>query len=116
MAYRVLSEEPSMRAYGNWSLTLAGLFNSRIREVKEVLYQFRDPFVMDTSKFEDAFEDPVRSGEVRGHSEAACVYQLRSLSALILAAHHRDAASSRIEPPQCHVCQPPGPDPTDNGR
>ena len=62
MAYRALGEKPSMRAYGNWSLTLAGLFNSRIREVKEVLYQFRDPFVVDTSKFEDAFEDPVPLG------------------------------------------------------
>lgn len=53
--YEVLGETPKMRAYGYWSLTLAGLFNSQVREVKEVLYQFRDPFVMDASKFEDAF-------------------------------------------------------------
>ena len=55
MVYRTLGEEPSMRAYGYWSLTLAGLFDVQVREVKEVLYQFQDPFVMDTSKFEDAF-------------------------------------------------------------
>jgi nucleoside-diphosphate-sugar epimerase len=48
-------QEPSMRAYGSWSLTLAGLFDVQVREVKEVLYQFREPFVMDTSKFENAF-------------------------------------------------------------
>lgn len=50
-----VGQEPSMRAYGYWSLTLAGLFDAQVREVKEVLYQFREPFVMDTSKFEEAF-------------------------------------------------------------
>lgn len=34
---------------------LAGFFDSQVREVKEVPYQFRNPFVMNTSKFEDAF-------------------------------------------------------------
>jgi len=46
---------PSMRTYGYWMLTLAGLFDAQIWEAREVLYQFRDPFVMDTSKFEAAF-------------------------------------------------------------
>lgn len=59
MVYDELGEKPTMRAYGYWSLTLAGFFNSQVREVKEVLYQFRDPFVMDTSKFEEAFGGPV---------------------------------------------------------
>jgi len=53
--YEAFGEAPRMRAYGYWSLTLAGLFDARVREVKEVLYQFQDPFVMDTSKFEKAF-------------------------------------------------------------
>ena len=44
-----------MRAYGYWSLTFAGLFDAQVREVRELLYQFQDPFVMDTSKFDDAF-------------------------------------------------------------
>jgi nucleoside-diphosphate-sugar epimerase len=44
-----------MRAYGYWMLTLAGLFDAQIWEAREVLYQFRAPFVMDTSKFEAAF-------------------------------------------------------------
>jgi len=55
MVYEETEETPSMRAYGYWSLTFAGLFDSQIREAKEILYQFRDPFVMDTSKFEHAF-------------------------------------------------------------
>jgi nucleoside-diphosphate-sugar epimerase len=53
--YEELGEEPRMRAYGYWSLTLVGFLNSQVREVREVLYQFRDPFLMDTSKFEEAF-------------------------------------------------------------
>jgi len=59
MVFEALGEAPRMRAYGYWSLSLAGLFDSQVREVKEVLYQFREPFMMDTSKFEAAFEDLV---------------------------------------------------------
>jgi hypothetical protein len=46
-------------------LTLAGLFNRQIREAREVLYQFEQPFVMDTSKFERTFGGvvtPLREG------------------------------------------------------
>jgi len=57
--YDILGESPRMRAYGYWSLTLAGLFDAQIWEAREVLYQFREPFVMDTSKFEKAFEHTV---------------------------------------------------------
>jgi nucleoside-diphosphate-sugar epimerase len=53
--YADAGREPSMRAYGYWMLTLAGLFDAQIWEAREVLYQFRAPFVMDTSKFEAAF-------------------------------------------------------------
>lgn len=47
--------DPSMRTYGYWSLTAAGLFDAQVWEAREVLYQFEQPFVMDTSKFEEAF-------------------------------------------------------------
>jgi hypothetical protein len=46
-------------------MTLAGLFNSQIREAREVLYQFEQPFVMDASKFEQTFGasvTPLREG------------------------------------------------------
>lgn len=55
MVSEAAEREASMRAYGYWSLTLAGLFDAQIREVREVLYQFRNRFVMDTTKFETAF-------------------------------------------------------------
>lgn len=50
-----VDREPSMRSYGYWALTLGGLFDSQVWEAREVLYQFQEPFVMDTSKFEAAF-------------------------------------------------------------
>jgi nucleoside-diphosphate-sugar epimerase len=53
--YAAVGRPPSMRAYGYWALTLAGLFDRQVWEAREVLYQFEQPFVMDTSKFEDAF-------------------------------------------------------------
>jgi nucleoside-diphosphate-sugar epimerase len=59
LVYDEADREPSMKTYGYWSLTLAGLFDAQIWEVREVLYQFQEPFVMDTSKFEDAFERDV---------------------------------------------------------
>jgi nucleoside-diphosphate-sugar epimerase len=53
--YDDAGREPSMTTYGYWSLTFGGLFDSQIWEAREVLYQFQEPFVMGTSKFEDAF-------------------------------------------------------------
>ena len=53
--YEEVGREPSMTTYGYWSLTFAGLFDAQVWEVREVLYQFQEPFVMDTTKFEDAF-------------------------------------------------------------
>lgn len=35
-----------------WALLLAGLFDTRESETREVFYQFREPFVMGAGKFE----------------------------------------------------------------
>jgi len=53
--FEALGQPPRMRRLGRGMLTLAGLFNRQIREAREVLYQFEQPFVMDTSKFERTF-------------------------------------------------------------
>ena len=36
-------------------LAIAGLFSPMMRELRETTYQFRAPFVVDSSKFERAF-------------------------------------------------------------
>jgi nucleoside-diphosphate-sugar epimerase len=53
--FEALGQPPRMRRLGRGMLTLAGVFNRQIREAREVLYQFEQPFVMDTSKFERTF-------------------------------------------------------------
>ncbi|HSK40596.1 MAG TPA: NAD-dependent epimerase/dehydratase family protein [Arenibaculum sp.] len=40
-----------------WLITVAAPFNSTMRELKEVLYQFEQPFIMDSSRFASAFGD-----------------------------------------------------------
>jgi hypothetical protein len=63
--FEALGQPPRMRRLGRGMLTLAGLFNRQIREAREVLYQFEQPFVMDTSKFERTFGGsvtPLREG------------------------------------------------------
>jgi hypothetical protein len=54
-----------MRRLGRGMMMVAGLFNRQIREAREVLYQFEQPFVMDASKFEHVFGatfTPLREG------------------------------------------------------
>ena len=36
-------------------VNLIGLFNPAVREIKEVLFEFEEPFVVDSSAFESAF-------------------------------------------------------------
>ena len=36
-------------------MTIAGVFNSSIRETKEMLYEFEEPYIVDSSKYERAF-------------------------------------------------------------
>jgi len=54
-----------MRRLGRGMMMPAGLLNRQSREAREVLYQFEQPFVMDTSKFERVFGGavtPLRDG------------------------------------------------------
>jgi nucleoside-diphosphate-sugar epimerase len=53
---RELGNPIKTRAAGNGSLTLLGLFVPELREMKEMLYEFEEPFVVDSSKFEDQFD------------------------------------------------------------
>jgi nucleoside-diphosphate-sugar epimerase len=63
--YEELGQLPRMRRLGRGMMMVAGLFNRQIREAREVLYQFEQPFVMDASKFEQVFGatfTPLREG------------------------------------------------------
>jgi len=63
--FEELGQPPRMRRLNRSMMMLAGLFDRQIREAREVLYQFEQPFVMDGSKFERSFGasvTPLREG------------------------------------------------------
>jgi nucleoside-diphosphate-sugar epimerase len=47
--------EPQMRVVPNWLVSIMAIFNPMLREVKEMLYQFEEDFVVDSSRFTKAF-------------------------------------------------------------
>ncbi len=40
-----------------WMVNTVGLFNGNVRELKEMLYEFEEPFVVDDSRFKATFGD-----------------------------------------------------------
>lgn len=66
MVFEALGRPPRIgRPVTRWMLTLAGGFSRSLREVREVLYQFEHPFVVDASKFRATF-----SAQVTPHRDA----------------------------------------------
>jgi nucleoside-diphosphate-sugar epimerase len=53
--YRAAGRKPRLMAAGRGLLSLLGLFDRQVRELKEMLYQFERDFVLDSSRFERAF-------------------------------------------------------------
>ena len=53
--YKAAGTEPGIQAMPRWMVNTVGLFNGNVRELKEMLYEFEEPFVVDDSKFEAAF-------------------------------------------------------------
>ncbi len=53
--YAAAGTEPQIQAMPGWMVGLVGLFNGNVRELKEMLYEFEEPFVVDDSRFEAAF-------------------------------------------------------------
>lgn len=54
--YEAAGTEGGISAMPKLLVSLVSLFNGDVREIKEVLYQFEEPFVVDSSSFEKAFE------------------------------------------------------------
>ena len=46
---------PKMSAMGKWMMWLGGLFIPEAKETIEMMYEFEQPFIVDSSKFEEAF-------------------------------------------------------------
>jgi nucleoside-diphosphate-sugar epimerase len=56
-AYAIAGHPPKIRAASRWMLRAVGLFVPEVREMVEMLYEFEEPFVVDSSKFVNAFGD-----------------------------------------------------------
>jgi nucleoside-diphosphate-sugar epimerase len=55
MIAEAIGHDVKVSAAPRWLLRLLGLFNADVRELDEMLYEFTQPFIVDGSKFEDAF-------------------------------------------------------------
>jgi nucleoside-diphosphate-sugar epimerase len=55
--YDAAGTEPGISATPRWVVNTAGLFNGNVRELKELLYEFEEPFIVDDSRFKASFGD-----------------------------------------------------------
>jgi len=53
--YAAAGHEPQIQAMSRVMVSVVGVFNGQVRELKEMLYEFEEPFVVDSSRFESAF-------------------------------------------------------------
>jgi nucleoside-diphosphate-sugar epimerase len=58
-----LGQEPKIQAMPKWMLSAVGVFNTNVRELKEMLYQWERPFHVDSSKFASRFWSDATSFE-----------------------------------------------------
>jgi nucleoside-diphosphate-sugar epimerase len=54
---------PKIRAIGRMTVSFLGFFMPLMRELKEMMYEWEKPYVVDHSKFESAFGNPSTSHE-----------------------------------------------------
>jgi nucleoside-diphosphate-sugar epimerase len=55
--YAAAGTEPAIQATSRVLVKMVGLFNGTVRELYEMLYEFEEPFVVDSTKFERVFGD-----------------------------------------------------------
>jgi nucleoside-diphosphate-sugar epimerase len=55
IAYRAAGNPPRLRVVPNFMVRALGLINPMMRELSEMLYEFDEAFIVDSSKFEHAF-------------------------------------------------------------
>ena len=65
MAFELLRHDPKFNVLGRMMLRIGGLFIPEAREIIEMMYEFEKPFIVDDSKYKQAFGDhstPMREG------------------------------------------------------
>jgi hypothetical protein len=59
-------------------VNVVGLFNGPVRELKEMLYEFEEPFVVDHSQFEVAFGNYAAPLSLAIDTTLACIERTRN--------------------------------------
>jgi nucleoside-diphosphate-sugar epimerase len=65
LIFKEVGLPPRMSGMGRWMMRIGGLFVPEARETVEMMYEFEKPFVIDSSKFEAAFQleaTPIEEG------------------------------------------------------
>ncbi len=55
MVALIAGKSAKVSALPRWMVSMAGLFDAQVRELKEMLYEFEEDFVLDSSRFEQSF-------------------------------------------------------------
>jgi nucleoside-diphosphate-sugar epimerase len=74
---REIDQPVKLRPAGRLTMTLLGLFVPELREMKELMYEFEDPFIVNHSDFEATFGNGVTQHQ-EAISETITWYQQRS--------------------------------------
>lgn len=74
---REIGRPVKLRAAGPVMMTLVGLFSPGVREMKDMMYEFVEPFVVDDTDFRRAFGNGVTSHE-QGIRETVAWYRART--------------------------------------
>lgn len=53
--YAATGNKPEIQVISRAMVNVLGIFNSQVRELKEMLYEFEEPYVVDSSRFESTF-------------------------------------------------------------
>ena len=53
--YSSAGHEPQIQAMSRVMVSVVGVFNGQVRELKEMLYEFEEPYIVDSSRFESTF-------------------------------------------------------------
>ncbi len=64
-AVAILEDDPGVMTIPGWMMWLVGLFNPDARAVREMLYQLNEPFVVNSDRFQQAFDlspTPIATG------------------------------------------------------
>lgn len=59
--YRIAGREPKIRTLPGFGVGVLGWLDPLMRQLKEMMYQWEKPFVVDDSKFREAFGDEVKA-------------------------------------------------------